>query len=185
VIVGHDELDAVQIARFEPQQKISPARAALAIGELDRQFLAPAVPVDADRDQHRPADDDAGLAHPFVARITDQIRKGFGQGTAGILCQTRIQPLVDRADRRGREAVAAQLFGDRLHLVCPGRLAHTFPPAPARTLAALEQLGRKPPGAVLRHPKLKFANRRDQRPTGNPSGLPSVRPMPIQHRRKI
>jgi hypothetical protein len=46
---------------------------ALAVGELDRQDLAAAVPVDPDRDQHRLAGDHAGLAHPLVARVEDQI----------------------------------------------------------------------------------------------------------------
>jgi hypothetical protein len=36
---------------------------ALAVGELDRQDLPAAVPVDPDRDQHRLAGDHAGLAH--------------------------------------------------------------------------------------------------------------------------
>jgi hypothetical protein len=48
VIIGDDEFDAVQTARLQPQQEIPPARSALAVGELDRQCLAPAVPVDAD-----------------------------------------------------------------------------------------------------------------------------------------
>jgi hypothetical protein len=33
---------------------------------------------------------------------------------SGELGQALVQPDVDRADRRGREAVAAQLLGDRL-----------------------------------------------------------------------
>ena len=99
VIVGHHEFNTVKTASLELSQKIPPARSALAIGELDRQYLASAIPVDADRDQHRLADDHAALAHPFVARVEDQIRKGFGQWTAGKLRQTGIQPLVDRTDR--------------------------------------------------------------------------------------
>src|SRR5213080_1259180 len=75
VIVGDDKLDAVQTARLQSQQEIPPARSALAIGELDRHHLTPAVPVDADRDQHRLADNHAGLAHPLVARIQDQIEE--------------------------------------------------------------------------------------------------------------
>src|SRR2546423_14147266 len=79
VIIGDDELDAVQAARLQPQQEIPPARSALAVGELDRQHLAAAVPIDADRDQHGLADDDAGFAHPLVTCIQDQIGEGFGQ----------------------------------------------------------------------------------------------------------
>src|SRR5215469_4464566 len=92
VIIGDDELDAVQTTRLEPGKEIPPARSALAIGELDRQYLTAAIPVDADCDQHRLADDYAALAHPFVAGVEDQIRKGFGQRTASKLRQTRIQP---------------------------------------------------------------------------------------------
>jgi hypothetical protein len=83
VIVGDDKLDAVQTARLEPQQEVPPARTALAIGELDRPYLAAAVPVDADGDQDRLADNYAALPHPFVARVEDQIRKGLDQRTVG------------------------------------------------------------------------------------------------------
>ena len=51
MIVGDDELDAMQTTGFQPQQKIPPVRSALPVGELNRQHLAPAVPVDADRKQ--------------------------------------------------------------------------------------------------------------------------------------
>ncbi len=43
VIIGDDEFDAVQTTRLEPEQEIPPARPALAVGELDRQHLAPRV----------------------------------------------------------------------------------------------------------------------------------------------
>jgi hypothetical protein len=54
VIIGDDKLDAVQTTRLQPQQEIPPARSALAVGELDRQHLAAAVPIDADRGSARP-----------------------------------------------------------------------------------------------------------------------------------
>jgi hypothetical protein len=50
VIIGDHELDAAKTARLEPGKKIPPARPAFTIGELDRQYLAAAVPVDADRE---------------------------------------------------------------------------------------------------------------------------------------
>ena len=71
MIVGHDKFDAMQTTGLQPEQEIAPARPALAVGELDRQYLAAAVPVDADRDQHRLAGDHAGLAHSLVTRIQD------------------------------------------------------------------------------------------------------------------
>src|ERR1700759_373356 len=77
VIVGHDKFDAVQTARLEPKQKVAPARSALPVGEFNRHPLAAAIPVDADRDHHRLADNHAALAHPFVARIEDLVRKSF------------------------------------------------------------------------------------------------------------
>ncbi len=52
MIVGHDKFDAMQTTGLQPQQGIAPARSALAVGELDRQHLAAAVPIDANRDQH-------------------------------------------------------------------------------------------------------------------------------------
>jgi hypothetical protein len=99
VVVGHDKLDAMETASLEPQQEIPPARPPLAVGELDRQNLAATVPVNADRNQHRLADDDAGFAHPLVTGVEDQTGKGFGQGAAGELRQAHIQPLVHCTDR--------------------------------------------------------------------------------------
>src|SRR6516162_6208598 len=141
---------------------------ALPVGQLDRQHLAPAVPVDADRDQHRVARNNAGFAYPLVARVEDQIGQGFGQGPAGKLRQARIQSLVDRADRRGREVVAAQLLSNRLDFA--GRnplhvhLCQCGNQRPLRALVALEQFGREPALAILRHPQLELANPRDQGP---------------------
>jgi hypothetical protein len=63
--------------------------------------LAPVIPVDADRDQHRLADNHAGLAHPLVARIQDQIGEGFGQGTAGECRVGKLELRVPQ-DREGR-----------------------------------------------------------------------------------
>jgi hypothetical protein len=71
MIVGDDELDAGEAAGFQPREEVAPARSALAIGELDRQDLAPAILVDRHRHQDRLADDDSGLAHLLVARVED------------------------------------------------------------------------------------------------------------------
>ena len=136
VIVGDDELDAVQTARLQLQQEIPPARAALAIGEFDRQYLAPAVPIDADRDQHRLADDDAALPHPFVARVKDQIGKGFDQWTAGKLRQTGIQPLValiDEAEKLWPHSSSVIAFTLRVETPC------TYISASAATSARSER----------------------------------------------
>jgi hypothetical protein len=47
------------------------------VGEFDRKNAAPAVPTDADRQQHRLAADHALFAHALVARVDDQIRAGL------------------------------------------------------------------------------------------------------------
>jgi len=49
------------------QEPVLPARPALPVGQLNRKQLAPAFPVDADRDHHRLAGNDSILAHPFIA----------------------------------------------------------------------------------------------------------------------
>ena len=51
VIVGNDKFDAVQTALPQSEQEIAPARAALAVGQLNRQHLAAAIPVDVDEDE--------------------------------------------------------------------------------------------------------------------------------------
>src|SRR3546814_3403427 len=80
--------------------------------------------------------------------------------------QAAIELLVDRRDRRGREGMAAQLFGDRLDLarrnaldIHLGQRRHQ---RLLRPLVALEQLGREAPGTVLRHPQLQLADPRHQ-----------------------
>lgn len=55
------------------------------------------------------------LAHLLVARIQDQIRIVFDQPALREPDQTLVESLVDSADGRGREAVPAQLPGNRLH----------------------------------------------------------------------
>src|SRR3546814_5493754 len=70
----------------------------------------------ADRDQHRLASNHAAFAHFLVAGIKDQIRERLVEAALGKGRQAAIELLVDRRDRRGREGMAAQLFGDRLDL---------------------------------------------------------------------
>src|SRR5690606_9577091 len=82
------------------QQKVLPRGAALAVGHLDREDLAPAVPVDTDRDQHCLAGDDAVLAHLLVASIEDQVGECLVETAAGKGSQTIVEALVDRRYRR-------------------------------------------------------------------------------------
>src|SRR6202011_6340326 len=83
MIVGDDELDTGEAARPEPREEITPARPALAIGQLDRQDLTPAILINRHRNQHCLADDDPGLAHLLVARVEDQIGVALGEPPLG------------------------------------------------------------------------------------------------------
>jgi hypothetical protein len=115
-MIRDDKLDAGETASLEPAEKVAPARVALAVGQLDRQDLPPAVLVNRHRHKHRLADDDPGLAHFLIARIQDQIPVALAQPPLGKGLQALIERLVDRADRRGREAVPAQRLGQRHHV---------------------------------------------------------------------
>src|SRR3546814_1471817 len=67
-------------------------------------YLPPAVPVDADRYQHRLASNHAAFAHFLVAGIKDQIRERLVEAALGKGRQAAIELLVDRRDRRGQKA---------------------------------------------------------------------------------
>ena len=53
IVIGDDELDPMQTALAQAHEKIPPARSGLAVGQLDPEHLAAAVPINADGDQHR------------------------------------------------------------------------------------------------------------------------------------
>ena len=106
------------------------------------------------------------LAHPLVAGVQDQIRERLLQASLGKRPQGLVQRLVDGADRRGREGVAAQRLGHRLDLA--GRhtlhvhLGQGADQGLLGALVALEQLGRKAPVAILRHAQLQRPDPGDQ-----------------------
>jgi hypothetical protein len=71
--------------------------------------IVPGFPTD-------PAKSSGGDFTPFAVFFANPTTmEGFGQRAAGKLRQAVIQSAVDRTDRGGREAVAAQLLGNRLH----------------------------------------------------------------------
>jgi len=103
VIVGDDELDAVEAAATQSEKEVLPGGAAFPVGHVDGQDLAAAVPVDSDGDQHGLAHDHAALAHLLIARVKDEVRKGLGEGAGGKGFEAFVQALVDGGDGRGRE----------------------------------------------------------------------------------
>lgn len=94
MIVGDDQFDTLETARLQAHEEVAPGRAALAIGHLDGQDLAPSVPVDADRDQHRLAHDDAGFTHLLIARVEDEVRKRLLKRVPGKGGEALVQTLV-------------------------------------------------------------------------------------------
>jgi len=70
--------------------------------------------------------------------------------------------LIDEAEKLWPHSSSVIAFTLRVETPCSYISASARHQRPLRTLAALEQLGRKPPGAVLRHPQLGFANPRDR-----------------------
>ena len=72
--VGDDQLDAAQAAARELAQELGPERLGLGRADVHAEHLAPAVAVDADRDDHRDRDDAAVLAHLHVGGVDPEIR---------------------------------------------------------------------------------------------------------------
>ena len=68
-----DELDAAQAAAGELAQERGPERLGLGGADVHAENFAPAVAVDADRDDHRDRDDAAVLAHLHVGGVDPQI----------------------------------------------------------------------------------------------------------------
>ena len=148
----------------------------LASGQLHAEHLAPAFPVNAERNEHR-----LGLDHPvepdlLVPRIEDHIRIRFLEAALGKAPEQLIQPFVDPADRARRERVPAQLLGDRLDLarrhaldVHLGQRAHE---RLLRPLVSVEELGREPALPVTGHPQLQLPNARDQTAAVVPRPIP-------------
>ena len=175
----------MQPALAQAGQERPPAGAALPVGQVHPQHLAAALPVHADRHQHRLAGDHAPLAHPLVASVQDQVGERLGQPPREERLQALVQPRRRLADRRGREAVTAQLLGDRLHLPRRHPLHVHFRQRRhqrlLRALVALEQLGREPPGPVLRNPQLQHPDPRHQPPlvVARPVTQPPVRPLAL------
>src|SRR5215469_11613352 len=122
MIVGDDKFDTVQTARLQSHQKIPPARSALPVGKLDRQHLAMAIPIDADRNQHRLAGDDPGLAHPLVARVEDQIGKSSANrrsaNCARLASSRWLMALIAEAEKLWPHSSSVMAFTFRVDTPC-------------------------------------------------------------------
>jgi hypothetical protein len=109
MVVGDHERDAAgEAASAQAQQEVLPGGAALAVGHLDGQDPAPAVPIDAHGDADGLACEDAALAPLLAAGVEDQVRVGLGAPASGEGGEAVVQALVDGGDRRGREGMAVR-----------------------------------------------------------------------------
>ena len=104
MIIGDDDLDAVQAPPAQVEEEVLPGRAAFPVGHFHRQDLPVPVPVDSDRDQHGLARDHAALAHLLIPGVEDEVGKGLFEGTLGKGFEALVQALVDGGDGGGREA---------------------------------------------------------------------------------
>src|SRR5882672_1531600 len=71
--IRDDELDAAQTAPGKFAQKVGPEGLGLRRADRQAQHLAPAIAIDADRDDHRDRDDVAVAARLHIGRIQPDI----------------------------------------------------------------------------------------------------------------
>ena len=148
------QLDAAQAAALELAQELDPEGLGLRGADRHAEHLAPAVGVDADRDDHRDRDDAPGLAHLHVGRVDPEIGpvaldRPLEEGPhalVDLLAQAadlalgdaghaqRLDQLVDRA---GRDALDVGFLDHRRQRL----LGHPARLQEAREVAALPQLG--------------------------------------------
>jgi len=77
MVVGDDEFDPCKAAGLEAEQELLPARAALAVGELDAEHLTPAFPIDADRLQ-----DSLAADHAILSDLLPRVGRRAARGQA-------------------------------------------------------------------------------------------------------
>ena len=162
MVVTDDQLHAAQAALAQTGEEVAPGGIALARSGLDAEHAAVTLVVDADRDQDGLGADHAALAHALVASIADEVGIGLLEAARGELREALIEGGVDAADRRGREGVAAELLGDRLHLARRDALhVHLRERSDEGFLAArvaLEELRRETALTVAGHAQLELAD---------------------------
>src|SRR2546423_5621332 len=151
--IRDDELDATQTPPGELAQEVNPEGLGLRGADRQAQPLAPAVAIDADRDNHRDRDDVAVTARLHIGRVQPDIGPFALERTVEEGCDLAVdlaaQPrylalrdaghahrtdqLVDRAGRHALDIGLLDHRGQRL-LGQPARLEK------ARKIAALAQL---------------------------------------------
>ena len=130
------------------------------------QHVAPALPVDPDRDQYGLASHCAVFTYLLVTGVQNQTRIGLFQSPACELLQSFIEGLRDPTDGRRTELVPTQLFGNALHLArlyaFYVHLQHRCHQSFFAALIPLEHLRPESPLPVLRYAQLDLAHPRDQ-----------------------
>ena len=111
--VGDDELHAAQAAAGELAQELDPERLGLRRADVHAEHLAPAVGVDADRDDHRHRDDPPVLAHLQVGRVDPEV----GPVALQRPLEEGRHPLVDLGAEPAHLALRHPAHAERLHEV--------------------------------------------------------------------
>ena len=151
--IGDHQLHAAQATASELAQELGPEGLGLRGTDVHAEDLAPAVAVDADRDDDGDRDDAAGLAHLYIGGVEPEIRpvafqRPVQEGlhlVVDLAAQPRYLALGDAGHSHGLHQVIDRAGGDALDV---GFLDHRgerllgHPPRfeEAREVAALPQL---------------------------------------------
>jgi hypothetical protein len=147
------ELDAAQAAPSELAQELGPEGLGFRRADVQAQHFAPAIAIDADRDDDRHRDDAAGLAHFHIGRIEPDIgpitfQRSVEEGlhlVVDLAAQPadlalgdaghahRLDQIIDRAGRHALHVSLLDDGGERL-------LGHAPRLQKAREVAALAEL---------------------------------------------
>ena len=158
MVVTDGEDHAAQAASFQTDKELFPTCRTLPIGHLHSEHLAPAFPVNADGHKHCSGSNHGVLPHLLIPCVQDQVGIFAVKLSTAKASQFLIELLVEPTDRTRAKTALSELFADRLDL--PSRYSldvHLGERRHQRLLTALiafENLGGKPPVAVLGNSQL-------------------------------
>ena len=122
--VGDHQLDAAKPAARELAQELGPERLGLGGPNIHAQNLAPAITVDADRDDHRNRHNAPALAHLQVGRVDPQIGPvAFNRATqegfyflVDLLAQSADLALGDAGHAHGLDQIIDRVGRDAVYV---------------------------------------------------------------------
>jgi hypothetical protein len=111
--VGDDQLDPAQATAGELAQERRPKRLGVGGANVHAENFAPAITVDADRDNHRNRHDAAILAHLHVGGVDPQIRPVALDRAA----EERLHLVVDLRAQPAHLALGDAVHAHRMHQI--------------------------------------------------------------------